>query len=281
MLIAYGTYAMPNTPLEEAAPMLKDIGFDGVEICVGPDHVLSMPEEQDATRRHQLRELLVDLRLGIPALMVMGHLLPRSDENHQRGLEHMRCCVQLARDLGMAEPPIVSMGIGGKNADWESERDRIIDTLGDYDKLAAKEGFILAAEAHCGAAVDRSERALHVIHSVSSPRIRLHFDIVHFYLSGENEAEAVERLLPITEHTHITDARKHEDGSFDLLLLGQGDLDSVAYVKAMDAAGWDDFITLEVSKRVWGQDGYDVEAAARTSYDALTGAFAAAGVERV
>ena len=33
--IAYGTYAMPTVALEDAIPALADIGYDGVEICIG------------------------------------------------------------------------------------------------------------------------------------------------------------------------------------------------------------------------------------------------------
>tara|TARA_Y100001001_G_scaffold70499_1_gene68518 strand:+ start:272 stop:445 length:174 start_codon:yes stop_codon:yes gene_type:complete len=36
MKIAYGTYAMPETRLEEAIPLLAGIGYDGIEICVSP-----------------------------------------------------------------------------------------------------------------------------------------------------------------------------------------------------------------------------------------------------
>ncbi|HJP29287.1 MAG: sugar phosphate isomerase/epimerase family protein [Candidatus Latescibacteria bacterium] len=278
MQIAYGTYAMPAYPLEEAAPMLADIGYDGVEICVSPAHPSSLPEEMDRTRRIQLRELLVDLHLGIPALFVTGHLLAESAAEHVRMQDHVKRCAELARQLGTPEPPVIAVGIGGRSADWQQLQDTIIDHLGAYATLGREEGCIIAAEAHFGAAVDRSERALHVIEAVNSPTLRLHFDIVHFYLSGEDEADAVEHLLPITAHTHITDARRHADGSFDLLLLGQGELDSTKYVKAMAEGGWDDFITLEVSKRLWAQQGYDAVEAARISYTSLAQAFDAAGV---
>lgn len=52
------------------------------------------------------------------------------------------------------------------------------------------------------------------------------------------------------------------------------------YVKAMHDAGWDDFITLEVSAMVWGKEGYDPYAAASFSYDTLNNAFKTAGVPR-
>ncbi len=239
MKIAYGTYAMPTVSLEDAFPALADIGYDGVEVCISPKHVGAMPDQMDAARRKGLRRLLSDQGLGVPALFLAGHIFTESAEEHGRTLEHVRRCAQLARDLGMREPPVLALGIGGRTQQWETIRDDLVRLLGDYAALAEKEDFVLAGEAHCGAAVDRVERAVWLLDTVNDPRVRLHFDIVHFYLSGEEIEDAVRTLVPYTAHTHITDARKHPDGSFDLLLLGQGDLDSVTYVRAMHEAGWD------------------------------------------
>ena len=279
MRIAYGTYATPDLPLEQAAPLLAEIGYDGVEVCVSPRHAASMPEEMDPARRRQLRELLGRLALGIPAVFTLGHVLAADEDEHRRTQEHVRRCAGLARDLG-ADSPVVALGIGGRTEHWEDVKGRIVDQLGDYGRLAEEEGFLLAAEAHCGAAVDRSERALWAIESVGSPAVRLHFDIVHFYLAGEDETEAVERLLPITGHTHVTDARRHGDGRFDLLLLGQGDLDAAAYVKAMAAGGMAGLPHPGGERPHLGRDDYDAAAAARISYDSMTRAFEEAGVER-
>ena len=280
MRIAYGTYAMPKTPLEEAIPLLVGMGYEGVEICISRQHVGSMPDEIDGARRSALRELLERHAMGIPALFMLGHILHESEPDHRANLEDTRRTVQLARDLGVGGTPVIAMGIGGSGELWEEQKGPIVERLKDFDELAREEGFVLAGEAHCGAAVDRSERALWVIETVGSPRVKLHFDIVHFYLAGEQVEDSVRALAPITAHTHITDARIHPDGLFDLLLLGNGDLDSTAYVRAMHEAGWDDYITLEVSAQVWKRDDYDVVEAARFSYETLSSAFEEAGVPR-
>ena len=38
MKIAHGTYALPEMPLEATIPMLADLGYDGVEICITRQH---------------------------------------------------------------------------------------------------------------------------------------------------------------------------------------------------------------------------------------------------
>jgi sugar phosphate isomerase/epimerase len=256
------------------------MGYDGVEIVVSPRHHQSMPDQISPERRQRLRKLLNDNRMGLPAFMVMGHILTDDSKEHQKTMEHMRRCVELARDLGMRHPPVIAMGLGGRATQWEEKRQRLVDLLRDYTTLAEREDFVLAGEAHCGAAVDRSERVAWVLDAVNHPRIRFHFDIVHMFLAGEKVEESVERLLPYTAHTHITDARRLPGGKFELLLLGQGELDSTAYMRAMHAGGWQDFITLEVSTMVWSKPGYDWVAAAKFCYATLDNAFKQAGVPR-
>ena len=279
MKIAYGTYAMPDVVLEEAIPALADIGYDGIEICVGNRHEDAMPANVDATRREDLRGLLTGENMGVPALFLLGSLYTDDAAQHQATLEHLKACAALGRDLGMARP-VLAMGFGGPRQDWEKGRGRLVDLLGEVAQVAQAENFIFAGEAHAGAMIDRSERIISVLDAVGSPFVRFHFDIVHLFLAGEVISEAVARLVPYTAHTHITDAIRKPEGGFQLVLLGQGDLDAVGYLRAMQVAGWDSYITLEVSTMVWGQEGYDWRAAAQESYEAISGAFATAGAAR-
>jgi hydroxypyruvate isomerase len=278
MKIAYGTYATPMMPLEEALRMIADIGYDGVELCVSPRHNI-MPEDMDSAQRQQLRKMLRELNLGVPSLFMLGSVFTEDEQAHKRRLHLTQQVMQLARDLDIGEPPVISTGIGGRTAMWETHRRLLVQLLEDYAKLASDEGFILAAEPHVNAMVDRSERAIWLMEALNDPLIRLHFDIVHLYLAREPISEAVHKLVPYTAHTHVTDARILED-RFELVPLGQGELDCVEYVKAMHEAGWTDFITVEVSTMVWSKEDYNPFAVAASSYSTLDNAFKEAGVPR-
>jgi len=278
MKIAYGTYATPMMPLEEALRMIADIGYDGVELCVSPRHNI-MPEDLDSAQRRQLKRMLQELNLGVPSLFMLGSVLTEDEEAHKKRLDLTRQVMELARDLDIGEPPVISTGIGGRTAMWETHRRLLVQLLEDYAKLASDEGFILAVEPHVNAMVDRSERAIWLMETLSNPLIRLHFDIVHLYLAREPISEAVHKLVPYTAHTHVTDARILED-RFELVPLGQGELDCVEYVKAMYEAGWTDFITVEVSTMVWSKEDYNPFAVATSSYNTLDNAFKEAGVLR-
>ncbi len=71
MKIAYGTYATPMLPLDEAIRMIADIGYDGVELCISPKHN-SMPDALDSTERRQLRDMLSELNLGSASAFYAG-----------------------------------------------------------------------------------------------------------------------------------------------------------------------------------------------------------------
>ena len=58
MKIAYGTYAMPLIKLESVIPMLAQVGYSGVGICIVSNHFESMPDKINATRRKELKQLL-------------------------------------------------------------------------------------------------------------------------------------------------------------------------------------------------------------------------------
>ena len=281
MKLAYGTYATPTIPLEEVIPLLAGMGYEGIEICVNaPKHIAAMLTDFPAQRRAALRELLRANHLGTPALFMLGALFAGDEAGHAATRETLKQGAQLARDLGLGDTPVLAMGFGGGKGQWPAIKDAMVEQLQDYGALAAAEGFMLAAEAHSMAAIHTSDSIIELLEAVGSPNVRLHFDIVHLVNAGEAIEECVPRLVPWTAHTHITDLIHLPDGKFKFVLVGNGILDATAYLRAMHDAGWDDFITLEVSTMIWAEEGYDPVAAAQYCQDYLSARLAEAGVPR-
>jgi sugar phosphate isomerase/epimerase len=276
MKLAYGTYALPNMPLEEAIPMLGGMGYRGLEIALSAKHVGSLPEEMDAARRRRLRELLAANDMKLPAFMVTRGVYTEDPAQHQANLEHARVCAQLGRDLGIDGPPVLAQVAGGPKGEWDNIKGRMVELLLDYAKVAEEEDFIMAPEAHSRTAWYGTPSIKWLLDTVNHPRVGLHFDIVHTFLAGEAVADSVRELLPYTVHTHVTDARHLPDGSDTFALVGTGEMDIPAYVAAMDKYGWKDFITLEVSTLVWGVEGFDFTGAAQSCYEVMAKAFAEA-----
>jgi sugar phosphate isomerase/epimerase len=67
---------------------------------------------------------------------------------------------------------------------------------------------------------------------------------------------------------------------YEFAVPGDGELDYVRYLRALQAAGYDGDVCVEISLRVQQQSGFDPTRAAVQSYQVLAAAFDAAGISR-
>ena len=145
--------------------------------------------------------------------------------------------------------------------------------------FGAQLGVTLAMEPHIGCCLCDVERTLWLLEQINSPYLKLNYDISHFDVAGIPTAESVAALAPHTIHTHVKDQRGTTP-DFEFLIPGEGDFDYVEYLNAMRDAGYDDYITVEVSIMVQKREDYDPLAAAELSYRTLANAFEEAEISR-
>jgi sugar phosphate isomerase/epimerase len=137
----------------------------------------------------------------------------------------------------------------------------------------------IAIEPHVASALDRPQPVKELIEEIGSPFLRANFDISHFNVLGMAIEETVPILAPLAAHTHVKDERGRAP-NHQFLIPGEGEFDYVRYLRAMREAGYDGFITVEVSVMVQRRPAYDPLAAATQSYAVLARAFEEAGISR-
>ena len=111
MKIAYGTYATPMLSLEESLVMMANMGYEGVELAIGPKH--AMPENLSSSQRQQLKKVLAELKLDVPGFLMLGSALVGDKDAHNKRLGLTRQVIQLAKDLDIKRTPVISTGSGG------------------------------------------------------------------------------------------------------------------------------------------------------------------------
>jgi sugar phosphate isomerase/epimerase len=109
--------------------------------------------------------------------------------------------------------------------------------------------------------------------------LTIHFDISHFNVQGIAMEPVVAQLAPHSAHTHVKDERGMAPDR-EFLIPGEGETDYVRYLKAMQEAGYDGHIVVEISLMVQRRVDYDALAAASQSYRMLARAFDDAGIAR-
>ena len=279
MKIGYCTWGMPQVEMDDAIPYLADLGYDGVEITVIPGYTTELSTLTSEERR-RIKKLFMDPNLEMPALAGHTRLLDPDVKQPAVHMKRLRATVELAADLTMGELiPCLDTTPGGKPDEWTTIKERLLNETGALVDFGAQHGVTLALEPHIGCCLCDVERTLWLLEQINSPYLKLNYDISHFDVAGIPTAESVAALAPHTIHTHVKDQRG-KTPDYEFLIPGEGDFDYVEYLHAMKAAGYDDYITVEVSIMVQKRDTYDPLAAATLSYQTLSGAFEEAEISR-
>jgi inosose dehydratase len=279
MKIGYSTWGMPTVPIDTAISHIADLGFDGIELTIIPRFTTEL-SALDAAERKRIASLLKQHNLALPAIAAHSSLLETDPDAHAKNMWRLKGGVDLAVELAQRdELPAVNTTPGGKPEEWEIKKDFLAERVGELVDYGASRGVTIAMEPHIGAIIDTPEKVLELLEIVNSPYLKVNFDISHFEIIGMPTEETVSALVPVSAHTHVKDQRGIAP-DFEFLIPGEGTFDYVGYLKAMQAHGYDGFITAEVSFMVQARENYDPLAAATLSYETLSKAFVDAGIER-
>jgi inosose dehydratase len=160
------------------------------------------------------------------------------------------------------------MGYGTPES-YESDRELLAERFHGLAEDARKSGVTIGLEFHVGQAIDRPDRILWLVDRVNHPSFKLNLDTSHLDVMGYTIAESVRPLAKHSVHTHLKDQRGRYP-NHEFLTPGDGDYDYVTYLKELFGAGYDGFVTVEISLMVQRKPGYDPVAAARQTYRVLT-----------
>ncbi len=279
MKLGYCTWGMPTVPVDTQIRHVAELGFDGIELTVIPRYTTEL-STLDAAERKRIKQLLVDHHLELPAIAAHTSLMAADPDQHAQNMKRLKASVDLAVDWARGDtPPAIDTTAGSKFSDWEAHKHELAERLNELVEYGASRGVVIAIEPHVSDLIDTPAKTIELLEMVDSPYLKVNFDISHFDVMGMSIEETVAALAPHTAHTHVKDQRGQVP-DFEFLIPGEGTFDYVTYLKAMQAHGYDGFITVEVSVMVQRRENYDPLAATTLSYQTLERAFKEAGIER-
>ncbi len=280
MLLSFSTWGMQKTPIDVAVTHCAALGFDGLELTVIPrwptDAAL-----MDTAERRRVRALYDDNGILLPGLSGNTPLLKgETVAERAANVETFKTYLDLAAELQHTDEHLsVSTTSAGLPGTWDEHKHELVDLFGAAAAYAESIGVIVGAEPHVSNALHTPEQAIWLTEQIASPAFGIHFDISHFNVQGMDMETVVAELVPVTVHTHIKDERGTAP-DHEFLIPGEGEMDYVTYLKAMDRAGWHDHITVEISLMVQARPDFDALAAATQSYEVVSKAFTDAGIAR-
>jgi sugar phosphate isomerase/epimerase len=276
--LAFSAWAMRELPLDQQIDIVRRAGYVG--ICLVSDPHLG---ELDALRigteeRRQLRAKLDAAGLALTAIAGHANLLEPDAGLRAENMDRIRAGLDLAVDLAGPDgpPPLVTMGQGTPET-WLVDRTLLAEHFSELAQHAAAAGGVLALEPHVGQAMDQPEKIVWLMQTVDSPQFRLNLDNSHFEVMGRDMDEYLPQLVPFAVHTDLKDQRGRSP-DHEFLVPGEGSFDYARYLRALDGAGYDGYLNVEISVMVQRRPNYDPSEVAQRSFRTLLQASEAASV---
>jgi len=268
--LGFSLYGMKSVPFAEAIKTCAAIGYDGVELALMPGYPAE-PKRLAAADRKTLRTQLADAKLKLHGLME-NLAEPAADADHVKNLDRLKAAAELGHALSPDAPPPIETILGGKPADWDKVKDRLVERLADWAKVAADAKTAIAVKPHVGNALHRPADAVWLMKQLNSPWLKLAYDFSHYVLRGLKLGDTMDATLPHTAFIHVKDAKGVAE-KFEFLLPGEHGIDYADYAKRLRAAKCRVPVVVEVSGMISNKPGYDPAQAAKTSYKNLATAF--------
>lgn len=275
MRLAFSSNAFLHFSLDETLEIIGRLGYRGVEVLADVPHAwpAGLLEQSKANIRQALARNGLAIS-NINAFMMNAiadprqhYLYPAWNEPYApyRALrrEHTKRALHLAKEIGA---PNITTEPGGPSFEGQSASqalDLFYEELMPCVDVAERLEVQLLIEPEPELLIERFEQYLKFAERVQSPWVGLNFDIGHAFCVGEDPQEWIARMAPHTRHYHFEDiaaSRVHKH-----LIPGHGVIDFEATLRAIDASGFDGWITIELYPYI-----ESAEQAACEAYDYMT-----------
>jgi D-psicose/D-tagatose/L-ribulose 3-epimerase len=220
---------------------LKEIGYDGIEICMG---------QQDPAAYKRLKTLLGNLNLGITCVTIVGaDANPVSPDKaiRAKAVDLLKWNIDRTVDCGsnLLCGPFHSAFATFTRADIQrDEYERSAEVLraaGDYAKQA---GVMLVPEA-----LNRFECYLcntmaqlrELVELTNHPNVRAMFDTHHANIEEKKQADAIRTIAPVLVHVHLSENDRGTPGS--------GHIDFKDALTTLASIGYDGWMMIEAFSR--------------------------------
>ena len=269
--------------IEETIERISRLGYSGIEVLADVPHAwpAGLLEEREKSIRQHLERFELTIS-NVNAFMMNAVADPRQPywhpgwtdpDPHYRAIrrEHTKRSLHLAKELGA---PCITTEPGGlltAQQTWAEAAQVFYDEFMPCLELAEQLQVRLLIEPEPELMIETFDQYCEFASRFDSPWLGLNFDIGHAYCVGEDPQDWVPRMAVHTKHYHLEDiasTRVHQH-----LIPGHGAIDLEATIRAIDASGYDGWVTVELYPYIDQPDD-----AAREARDYLIGLASRLGV---
>jgi len=235
MQILGRTQPLAKYPVLQALEVIKALGFDGVEICLENEDMApgTLTPEIIAAVRQQVVEL------GLKPFSISYHV----DYLYNDALLALsKAVIRMTPEFGTNI--FVFSGPAKRTGD-AAEFARMVERTRELAEIAESSGVIMAEEFEPNFVVGTTAQLLQLFSEVNSPALAANMDLGHVFLCDPDPVAAILDVGDRIVHCHIEGMAA---GAHDHLLPQEGDMDLKAYLEALNSAGYDGPLSLDLYK---------------------------------
>jgi len=216
-----------------AAKHIAAAGYDGIEISAIKGMCEHLELDRWQEQAAEIKQIVQDNGLELLSM-----------EEAALDEERLMRAFEAGAEIGI---PVVNIGPGGAS-DVEEDFQRQTDLMASLAEKAEPYGVTLCVKAHVKASIYSTPTTLRAMEKISSPAFGIDMDPSHIHRAGENPAEALGQVLSRVKHVHIRDCLGEgpPPGTPQNQACGRGDIDLMAYCKAMVDGNYNGPVCLEV-----------------------------------
>lgn len=272
--IAGHTMGTPGMSVPEALRLFKDVGLDAAEIVWQDGYDCGIPEDDGGRTLATVDRARRELGLAVCALTPYMNALNSTDEvARQRDLARFRACIADAARLEAGRIRVYA----GSFRDGEDDPDGqkwslLLASLREIGAEAARQGVILVVEDHFNTMAASAARAARLMSDLAgAPGVGILYDQANLtFTHQETYTEAIALQARWIRHVHVKDlvfvdpnapfrasaVERVGAGERNVRsrVVGEGVLDWMGILRALDAAGYDGALSLEYEYRWHPQD---------------------------
>ena len=224
---------MLRVPFEERFRKAAELGFDGIELCLGgaeDEHPLLSEAGIEQIQR-LADEADIEVSSFSPGGFTSYTFFLPDDEKRELGIQYINRLSRVAPQFGVKVILVPFFGNGKIESD-QVLNPRLVDGFRRTGEVAAKYGVTLGIESTLSA--EEHER---LVEAIGLKSVGVYYDMGNATTLGYDSPSEIRRLGDKICQIHMKDTGGNH--------LGEGDVDFDAVGAAIKAIGFDDWLVLE------------------------------------
>jgi len=256
MKIALDPYMFRTTPLLELPRLVKDLGFDHIELSPRPDFIpFFVHPRVDTATIQAFKRALAEAEVEVATVLPLFHWAGPDEEERQNAVRYWKRAIEITVELGV---DTMNTEFNGRPEAAPASEGQFWRSLEELLPIFEREGIQLRLEPHPDDFIEDGREAVDMIRGINHPNVSFLYCAPHTFHMGGDIKGVMNYAGDLLTHLHVADSFDHRASSglryivnppgstarvHQHLDIGQGEVDWDVFFGTLEALEFDGIMT--------------------------------------